>query len=77
MEAAEAADYAHAEAFLAAAVGWSSGSLAPEGEAEVRPPDHLTAVAVAACLVMAAAAEPELMNQRGSEFVERALAMVA
>lgn len=77
MEAAEAADYDSAEAFLAAAVGWSSGSVAPEGEVEVRPPDQLTAVAVAACLTMVVASEPELMKQRCSEFIERGLAMVA
>ena len=75
VEAAEAAGYGHAEAFLAAAVGWSSGSLAPEGQDEVRPPDQLTAVAVAACLTMVAASQPEVMEQRSREFVERGLAM--
>lgn len=75
--AADEANYSHAEAWLAAAVGWSSGSLAPEGQAEVRPADHLTAVAVAACLSLLAAGEEDGMDVRSNDFIKRGLAMVA
>jgi hypothetical protein len=74
---ADAANYAHPEAWLAAAIGWSSGSLAPEGLETVRPADHLTAVAAAACLSLLASAEPEEAAVRSSEFIERGLSMVA
>lgn len=77
MEAADDADYAHPEAWLAGAVAWSSGSLAPDDQAVVRPPDTLTAVAVAASLSMLAAEEPEQFAERSRKFIERGLGLVA
>ena len=77
MEVAEQAEYAHPEAWLAAAVGWSSGSLAPESQAEIRPPDRLTAVAVAASLSMIVSEKPERFAELSRQFIEQGLAMVA
>ena len=77
MEAAEEAGLGSPEAWLAAAVGWSSGSLAPADQAEIRPPDHLTAIAVSACLSMLAASRPESYAELGREMIDRGLAMVA
>jgi hypothetical protein len=77
LDVAEARNYEGAYAWLAAAVGFSGGSLAPENQAEIKPPPHLTAVAVSACLMLAAVAAPEAYAERSRSIVERGLTMVA
>ena len=77
MDAADAKNYEGPCAWLAAAVGFSGGSLAPENQAEVAPPDHLTAVAVAACLVGIAVAEPGKMPEVSKQMIDFGLSMVA
>ena len=62
---------------MAAAVGFSGGSLAPEGLPVVPPADHLTAVAVAASLMSLAMKDPETSADLGKEMINRGLAMVA
>lgn len=76
-EAADEAKYSHPEAWLAAAIGWSSGSLAPPDLEVVRPPDHLTAVAVGACLSLLVSTEPDSMDTLSRSMMERGLQMVA
>ncbi|MDH3349936.1 MAG: hypothetical protein OEM51_00195 [Gammaproteobacteria bacterium] len=77
MEAADARDYEGPWAWLAAAVGFSGGSLAPENQAEIPPPGHLTAVAVSACLTGIAVANPETTADVGRQMIDGGLAMVA
>lgn len=77
MDAADAREYEGACAWLAAAVGFSGGSLAPENQAEVAPPHHLTAVAVAACLIALSVRDPERAGEFSKHMVEQGLAMVA
>lgn len=77
LEAAEACDFKGECAWLAAAVGFSGGSLAPENQVEVPPPEHLTAVAVSACLTIAASRDEDKRIERAREFLERGLAMAA
>lgn len=43
---------------LASAAAWSSGSMAPPRQPVVPPPEHLTAITVAAALAMAAVVDP-------------------
>lgn len=76
-EAAETAEHEGPWAWLAAAVGFSGGSLAPEGLPVVPPADHLTAVAVAASLMSLAMKDPETSADLGKEMINRGLAMVA
>ncbi len=76
-EAAETAEYEGPWAWLAAAVGFSGGSLAPEGLPVVPPADHLTAVAVAASLMGLAMKDPETSADLGKQMINRGLAMVA
>ena len=52
--AAEAAGLRSPAGLVAQAVGWSGGSLAPEGLDEVPPPEHLTGRMVAAAVIVAA-----------------------
>ena len=66
-------DYATAGAWLAAAAGWTGGSLAPDGEAEVPPPDYLYALASAGAVGMTIAEDPESFAARFDEWVARAL----
>ena len=77
MEAADARDYEGPFAWLAAAVGFSGGSLAPENQAEIPPPGHLTAVAVSACLTGIAVTDPESTAEVGRQMIDSGLAMVA
>ncbi len=77
MEAADDCDYGGSCAWLAAAVGFSGGSLAPENQAEVPPPPHLTAVAVAAGLVGLAVLDAEKIAEKGRELIDSGLSMVA
>jgi hypothetical protein len=77
MDAADARDYDGPWAWLAAAVGFSGGSLAPENQAEIQPPRHLTAVAVSACLTSIAVTDPETTAGVSRQMIESGLAMVA
>ena len=76
--AALAADreYASAGAWLAAAAGWSGGSLAPDGEAEVPPPDYLYALASAGAVGMSIAQDPERFDALFADCVSRGLEIV-
>jgi len=77
MNASEACEYEGARAWLAAAVGFSGGSLAPENQAEIAPPAHLTAVAVSACLISIAVSDPESMAAVSKQMIDSGLALVA
>lgn len=70
---AERLDYDTPGAWLAAAAGWSGGSLAPAELPEVAPPPTLCGEAVAAALKLAAAADAGRYRERLREFVSRAL----
>jgi len=72
-ELAERLDYETPGAWLAAAAGWSGGSLAPADLPEVAPPPTLSGEAVAAALKLAAAADAPRYQQRLREFAERAM----
>jgi hypothetical protein len=76
-EAAETAEYEGPWAWLAAAVGFSGGSLAPENLPVVAPADNLTAVAVAAGLTGLTMKDPETSAELGKQMIDRGLAMVA
>ena len=52
--AAEAAKFRSTEAWAAVGAFWSGGSMAPEGQPAVPPPEHLTGVAVSGAVVLAA-----------------------
>ena len=61
-------------AWLAAAAGWSGGSLAPAAqETPVPPPEHLTACATVAAVNLMAALVAERFAARRAEFVARAM----
>ena len=64
-------------AWLAAAAGWSGGSMMPSGEYEVPPPPGLSGNAVAAALKLLAALDPEQFNARLARFVDHAIATFA
>lgn len=73
LEFAERNDFGCAGAWIAAAVGWMEGSLAPEGYEEVAPPEHLVYDAVVAAQMMMAASEPESMAECLARFVAGAV----
>ena len=54
MTAAEAAKFRSTEAWAAVGAFWSGGSMGPEGQPAVPPPEHLTGVAVSGAVVLAA-----------------------
>lgn len=73
MKAAEAAAFRSAEAWAAVGAFWSGGSMAPEGQPVVPPAEHLTGVAVAGAVVLAAVrAWPERGPARLQRFVASA-----
>ncbi|MCD9033574.1 hypothetical protein LDO32_17820 [Luteimonas sp. Y-2-2-4F] len=76
-EFAAAAGYRAPGAWLAAAAGWSGGSLAPAAQdTPVPPPPDLTARAATAAVNLLAALEPARFEARRAAFVERALALL-
>ncbi len=77
MDAAESLEFKTACAWLGAAVGFSGGSMAPPDVPEVMPPDHMTAVAVAAGLAMLSALQPDTMAEGSRKMVNEGIAMVA
>jgi len=73
-EFANAGGYKSAGAWVAAAAGWSGGSLAPASqETPVPPADHLTACAVVAAINMLAALDIGKFAARRAEFIAPAL----
>ena len=73
MAAAQASGFRSPEAWAAVGAFWSGGSMAPEGQPVVPPADHLTGVAVAGGIIMAALRhKPELAAARFGRFLESA-----
>lgn len=70
MNLSETSGLTSAYHWLAAATGWSGGSLAPAEFDEVRPPEHLTAVAVACAIRLAAQTDPEKYEARLFAFLK-------
>ncbi len=70
MTVAESSGMTSAYHWLAAAAGWSGGSLAPAEFAEVRPPEHLTAVAAACAIRIAAQTDPDQFDARLLDFLK-------
>lgn len=60
-------------AWLAAATGWSGGSLAPPGVATVPPPDKMTALAAMAVINKLSMLDSAAFERRREAFVERAI----
>ena len=73
MTAAEKAGFNSAEAWAAVGAFWSGGSMAPEGQMVVPPPDHLTATAVTGAVMLAAVRHtPDKRQERLERFVASA-----
>ncbi|WP_298191552.1 hypothetical protein [Metallibacterium sp.] len=76
-EFANAGGYKSIGAWLAAAAGWSGGSLAPATqETPVPPPEHLTACAAVAAINLMAALVSEQFAARREAFIGRALGLL-
>ncbi len=74
LEFANAGGYKSAGSWVAAAAGWSGGSLAPASqETPVPPADHLTACAAVAAINMLAALVLEKFEARRAGFIEPAM----
>lgn len=77
-EFATADGYRTLGGWLAAAAGWSGGSLAPAAqETPVPPPAFLTARAATAAVNLLAAIEPDRFDQRRAGFAARALSLLS
>ena len=74
MELADRLHYDSAGAWLAAAAGWSGGSLAPADLPEVKPSPVLSGEAVAAALKVSAASKGSDFTGALRGFIDRALA---
>ncbi|WP_421988713.1 DUF6931 family protein [Roseococcus sp.] len=73
MEVAQKGGFRSPEAWAAVAAFWSGGSMAPEGQPVVPPADHLTGVAVAGAIILAATrVTPEKAEGRFLRFLESA-----
>ena len=76
-EFANAGGYKSLGAWIAAAAGWSGGSLAPAAqETPVPPPDHLTARATVAAINLMAALDAPQFEARRNAFIERAMSLL-
>lgn len=76
-EFANSGGYKSLGAWLAAAAGWSGGSLAPATQqTPVPPPEHLTACATVAAVNLMAALVAENFVARRAEFMARALGLL-
>lgn len=73
LEFAETGGFATAGCWVAAAAGWSGGSLAPKGYTEIPPPDAVTGHAVHGALQLAAARRGAGMQALLREFIDEAL----
>ncbi|MBS7813315.1 DUF6931 family protein [Roseococcus pinisoli] len=73
MEVAQKGGFRSPEAWAAVAAFWSGGSMAPEGQPVVPPADHLTGVAVAGAIILAATRiKPEKAEDRFLRFLQSA-----
>jgi hypothetical protein len=77
LQLADRLGFKTAGAWLAAAAGWSGGTMLPSGEYEVPPPPGLSGNAVAAALKLTAAAQPTRYDEQLAQFIDRALATFA
>jgi len=78
MAKAEAAGFRSPEAWAAVGAFWSGGSMAPAGQPVVPPADHLTGVAVAGAVSLAAVRrEPEKAEATLRRFVDGGLDIAA
>lgn len=78
MAAAEAAGFRSPEAWAAVGAFWSGGSMAPPGQPVVPPADHLTGVAVAGSVSLAAVRRaPEKAEETLRRFVQGGLDIAA
>ena len=68
-----AAPETHASRWAAAAAFWSGGSLAPPGAPDAPAPEELTAKAVASAVLMAAAADPSVLDPMKERFCRSGL----
>ena len=76
-EFAHAGGYKALGAWLAAAAGWSGGSLAPAAqETPVPPAEHLTARATVAAINLMAALDATHFAVRRTAFIERAMSLL-
>ncbi|HEY0198076.1 MAG TPA: hypothetical protein VGC19_05970 [Rhodanobacter sp.] len=76
-EFANAGGYKSIGAWLAAAAGWSGGSLAPPAqERPVPPAEHLTACATVAAVNLMAALVIDQFEARRLAFIERAMSLL-
>jgi hypothetical protein len=74
MAAAEAAGFRSPEAWAAVGAFWSGGSMAPPGQPVVPPADHLTGVAVAGSVSLAAVRRaPEKAEATLRRFIQSGL----
>ena len=72
-DAAQKTEFRSPEAWAAVGAFWSGGSMAPEGQPEVPPAEHLTGVAVSGAVVMAAVrGRPERAEARLGRFLAAA-----
>jgi hypothetical protein len=73
MTLAQATGFKSAEAWAAVGAFWSGGSMAPEGQPVVPPAEHLTGVAIAGSVVLAAVRRlPERADIRFRRFLTSA-----
>lgn len=71
MQLAEAGGFTTPEAWTAVAAFWSGDSMAPEGQPAVPPGPHLTGMAVAGCVALAAVrGDPTKQQARLKQFLE-------
>lgn len=67
---AEKTKFATPESWTAMGAFWSGGSMAPDGQMVVPPPDHLTATAVTGAVMLAAVRHtPEKRKERLERFI--------
>jgi hypothetical protein len=78
MEAAQKTGFRTPEAWAAVGAFWSGGSMAPEGQPAVPPAEHLTGVAIAGAIVLAAVrGKPERAAARFERFLAAAREIAA
>ncbi|ODV23647.1 MAG: hypothetical protein ABT19_04900 [Rhodanobacter sp. SCN 68-63] len=76
-EFAHAGGYRALGAWIAAAAGWSGGSLAPASqETPVPPAEHLTARATVAAINLMAALDATQFEARRTSYIERAMSLL-
>lgn len=77
-EFAHAGGYKSLGTWIAAAAGWSGGSLAPAAqEMPVPPPEHLTARATVAAINLMAGLEPVNFETRRVAYITRAINLLS